>query len=98
MSTMQAPDDKREPMASQQDAAAQRDESTSEEPRRPRSAVVALRLASEEVAALERAAEQASESTSEYVRKAIDLRQHGVTAPSTVNLSSGSFGVQVNRW
>jgi hypothetical protein len=68
------------------------------EPRRARTSIVALRLAAEEVLTLERAAEQAHESVSDYVRKAIDLRQRGVTVPPTVNLSAGAIGMQINQW
>ncbi|MFN2490356.1 MAG: ribbon-helix-helix protein, CopG family [Actinomycetota bacterium] len=52
--------------------------------------VVSFRLPTEELDALEEAAERAGESVSEFVRKALALRLHGKPIGPTVEVSSGA--------
>ncbi|CAN5684495.1 hypothetical protein BH24ACT26_BH24ACT26_02090 [soil metagenome] len=58
---------------------------------RPKStSVVSFRLPSEELDALEDAAERTGESMSEFVRKALALRLHGTPIGPAVEVSSGA--------
>ena len=98
MSTKKTTEDTGDPTVSPPEQPESQDEGQIAEARQARTTIIALRLASKEAAALERAAEHVSESTSEYVRKAIELRQQGVAIPPTINISSGSFGIQSNQF
>jgi hypothetical protein len=54
-----------------------------------RSSVLSFRLPPEELAALERAMEQSGESLSEFIRKALALRLHGVPIGPALEVAYG---------
>lgn len=60
------------------------------EVRQSRSDVVSFRMPTEEFEALIEASREASESTSEFIRKAIAIRMHGVAIGPAVEVSTGA--------
>ena len=65
------------------------DEAEEIEVRPSRSEVVSFRLPSEELDSLVDASKEAGESLSEYVRKSIAVRLHGIAIGPAVQVSSG---------